>query len=244
MSCHEEPAPEFKTPGPDYHSSISDLLYPVVEKFVSINGEGQKSGQLAAFIRMKGCNLTCSYCDTAWANESACPCEQLSVQDLLEWLISQQVSNVTLTGGEPLLVPGIGNLIEAVGASGMEVEIETNGSVDISPFHNLAHRPAFTLDYKCPDSGMESSMLTTNYSLLCEKDTVKFVVSSLTDLNRAYEISSCYHLGRTCSVYLSAVFGKIGPEELADFMISHHWNDARLQLQLHKYIWPAVSRGV
>lgn len=220
------------------------ITYPVVEKFISINGEGTKAGMLSAFIRMKGCNLCCNYCDTAWANVPDCPCEDLSEAELLTWLKESQVKNVTLTGGEPLLTPDIASLIEAIGMAGMEVEIETNGSVNLTPFDILSCRPSFTMDYKCPDSGMESSMLPGNFSILSEQDTVKFVVSSRRDLDKAKEITEYYQLTSRCHVYLSAVFGRIEPKEIVSYMIDHHWNDVYLQLQMHKFIWPPQQRGV
>lgn len=220
------------------------VTFPVAERFVSINGEGRKAGHPAAFIRMKGCNLSCSYCDTSWANEKNCPVMSCTLQELIDWLLDQEVKYVTLTGGEPLLVPDISLLIEAVGKAGMELEIETNGSVDITPFHLLKPRPSFTLDYKCPGSGMESFMTAVNYSLLTDKDTVKFVVSNREDLDKAFEISQQYRLAEKCQVFLSPVFLRIEPKEIVEYMISRHWNAARLQLQLHKFIWPPDQRGV
>lgn len=220
------------------------ITYPVVEKFISINGEGQKAGELAAFIRMRGCNLTCNYCDTSWANTSDCPCEFLSDEDLISWLRKNSVNNVTLTGGEPLLTENISSLIESLGIAGFSVEIETNGSVALNNFHTLLHRPAFTMDYKCPDSGMERAMCTENFSMLISKDTVKFVVSSITDLNKAREICSQYSIAEHCPIFLSPVFGKIEPKDIVEYMIKHHWNEARLQLQMHKFIWPPEQRGV
>ena len=219
-------------------------FYPVVEKFVSINGEGPKAGLISAFIRMKGCNLSCNYCDTSWANEENCPCTWFSTEDIIVWLTGEQVSCVTLTGGEPLLVPEISELISAIGSSGISVEIETNGSVFLEPFTHIEPRPAFTMDYKCPDSGMEGSMLPGNFSILSEQDTVKFVVSSLRDLDKAKEITEYYQLTSRCHVYLSAVFGRIEPKEIVSYMIDHHWNDVYLQLQMHKFIWPPQHRGV
>ena len=124
------------------------ITYPVVEKFVSINGEGQKAGEIAAFIRMRGCNLACNYCDTSWANTKDCPCEFLSAEELITWLKEHSIENVTLTGGEPLLTEEIAPLIEALGTAGFSVEIETNGSVSLNTFDTLAHRPAFTMDIK------------------------------------------------------------------------------------------------
>lgn len=220
------------------------MTWPVVEKFVSINGEGQKAGVIAAFIRLKGCNLACNYCDTTWANTSDCPCENLSADELLSWLSAMQVEHVTLTGGEPLLADNVATLIETLGAHGYAVEIETNGSVDLTPFETLSHRPAFTMDYKCPDSGMEKHMCLSNFALLIPKDTVKFVVSSIRDLDCAREISETYHIHEHCPIYLSPVFGRIEPKEIVEYMIAHHWNEARLQLQMHKFIWPPQQRGV
>lgn len=221
-----------------------NILYPLVERFVSINGEGPKAGMVAAFLRMKGCNLSCNYCDTAWANVPDCPCDRLSVPEILQWLRDAGVENVTLTGGEPLLTPDIAVLIEEMGAAGYAVEIETNGSVDLAPFDTLPHRPAFTMDYKCPDSGMEAFMNADNFSLLLPQDTVKFVVSSEKDLRRAEEITGQYDLTKHCRVYLSAVFGRIEPKAITEYMIRRHWNDVRLQLQMHKFIWPPQQRGV
>lgn len=220
------------------------ITYPVVEKFISINGEGTKAGMLSAFIRMKGCNLRCNYCDTFWANVPDCPCEYLSASELLSWLKESKVKNVTLTGGEPLLTPEIASLIDEIGKNHMAVEIETNGSVDLAPFDKLSCRPSFTMDYKCPDSGMESFMLPDNFSVLTDRDTVKFVVSNRQDLDKAREITKHYQLTTRCHVYLSAVFGRIEPREIVAYMIEHHWNDIYLQLQMHKFIWPLQQRGV
>lgn len=220
------------------------ITYPVVEKFVSINGEGQKAGEIAAFIRMRGCNLACNYCDTSWANTKDCPCEFLSAEELITWLKEHSIENVTLTGGEPLLTEEIAPLIEALGTAGFSVEIETNGSVSLNTFDTLAHRPAFTMDYKCPDSGMENAMNTDNFSLLIPKDTVKFVVSSISDLDKARKICIQYKVAEHCPIFLSPVFGRIEPKEIVEYMIEHHWNEARLQLQMHKFIWPPEQRGV
>lgn len=220
------------------------ITYPVVEKFVSINGEGQKAGLLSAFLRMKGCNLSCNYCDTSWANEADCPYQELSEEEILAWLAQSGVKNVTLTGGEPLLTKQIGRLIEMIGHAGFETEIETNGSISLAPYDTLSCRPAFTMDYKCPDSGMEQAMLPSNFSLLSSKDTIKFVVSSIRDLDRAREICEQYHLSERCPIYLSPVFGRINPADIVEYMIKNHWNEARIQLQMHKFIWPPDIRGV
>ena len=108
--------------------------YQVVEKFVSINGEGRRAGELAAFIRFKGCNLQCSYCDTSWANEPGCESERLTEEEILSWIRETGVKNVTLTGGEPLLQKDIRDLIHLLLKAGLQVEIETNGAVDLAAF--------------------------------------------------------------------------------------------------------------
>ena len=202
--------------------------YQVVEKFVSINGEGRRAGELAAFIRFKGCNLQCSYCDTSWANEPGCESERL-----------------TLTGGEPLLRKGMEELIEAILEDpSQRVEIETNGSVDLKPYHILKKRPSFTMDYKAPDSGMEKEMLLSNLELLGSEDTLKFVVSSRRDMEKALEILEKYRLVGKTAVYFSPVFGRIQPVEIVDFLMEKKLNDVKLQIQLHKVIWDPQKRGV
>ena len=109
----------------------------VVEKFISINGEGRRAGELAVFIRFKGCNLNCSYCDTKWANEPACDYEELSPDKICEYVSETGIKNVTLTGGEPLLQKDIRSLVEKLlNKSDIRVEIETNGAVDIAPLAN------------------------------------------------------------------------------------------------------------
>ncbi len=216
----------------------------VAEKFISINGEGPRAGELAVFLRFCGCNLNCGYCDTRWANTDDVKYELASVEDLVEYVKSTGVKNVTLTGGEPLLQADIACLIELLGASGAEVEIETNGSVPLKDIISISPRPAVTADYKLPSSGMEKYMLTENFSYLTLRDAVKFVVGDMRDLARAEEIIKVYGLTDRCRVYFSPVFGKINPEEIAEFMKERKLNGVRLQLQLHKIIWKPDKRGV
>lgn len=219
-------------------------MLAVVEKFVSINGEGAHAGELAAFIRFKGCNLNCSYCDTKWANAADAPFEGKTPQELLNWVIKQDVLNVTLTGGEPLLQNDIAQLIELLCENGLRVEIETNGSIPLKTFAALPLRPVFTMDYKLPSSGMENKMCLENFALLQQSDTVKFVIGSDEDLKKSREIIEQYSLSEKCHVYFSPVFGSIEPEHMVNYMQEHKLNRVRLQLQLHKFIWSPDRRGV
>lgn len=218
--------------------------YNIAERFVSINGEASRAGELAVFLRFTRCNLHCSYCDTAWANDENAPHTVYTTQELCDYVKESGVKNVTLTGGEPLLQKELHELLSALHELDVRTEIETNGSLPIAEYAKQAYRPVFTLDYKSPSSGMESHMLTANYLYLNDDDCVKFVVGSREDLERAKEIITAYHLSERCHVYLSPVFGNIHPQEIVAFMQEHQMNGVRLQLQLHKFIWNPNERGV
>lgn len=221
------------------------MIYKVVETFISINGEGQHAGELALFIRFAGCNLNCNYCDTRWANQSDVVYQEMTETEIKALVTDSGVRNVTLTGGEPLLQPGMYQLLETIGSlPDIRIEIETNGSVDIGPYMTLIRRPAFTLDYKLPGSGMEAGMNTENYRYLTKEDTVKFVISDKADLTRAREIIEQYQLEGRCGIYYSPVFGRIRPAEIVDDMIEHRLNGVHMQLQMHKFIWDPEQRGV
>lgn len=224
---------------------VEDMpVYQVVEIFQSINGEGQCAGERAAFVRMKGCNLDCSYCDTRWASERQADCQELSAGDILKILAGFQVNNVTVTGGEPLLQKRVDVLLKTLADAGYRVEIETNGSIALAGYRRISPAIVFTVDYKLPGSGMESQMLFENFREMSAQDTIKFVVSDRDDLQRAYDV--CERKLPECkgAVFLSPVFGRIEPDEIVDFMKEKHWNRARLQIQLHKVIWNPERRGV
>lgn len=263
-----------------FETGIDDsCLLPVVERFVSVNGEGPRAGRLAAFIRFAGCNLACSWCDTAWANVENCDHEDMEPRDLVEWVSDTGASCVTLTGGEPALQRGLPALVSALldsdkwgSGDGRVVEIETNGAVDLSVLHDLRSEfrkkcalsycssidgadygvvPSaldgdvyFTVDCKMPSSGMTTEMLPGNYDLLGSGDAVKFVVASIEDLECAQSIIEQYDLCARCEVFFSPVFSCIEPSEIVSFMERQGLSEVRLQLQLHKIIWPGQDRGV
>ncbi len=219
--------------------------YKVAETFLSINGEGTRAGQLAFFIRFAGCNLSCTYCDTAWANAVDVRYTLMSEEALCRTVRNSCVENVTITGGEPMLQEHIYNLLHCLCRDGQHyIEVETNGSVLLKPFMDIPNRPAFTMDYKLPGSGMEAFMKTENFSLLTMRDTVKFVCGSRNDLVRALEIIQEYHLVEQTNIYLSPVFGAIAPADMVEFMKEHRMIGMNLQLQLHKYIWDPNQQGV
>ncbi|MDO4941991.1 MAG: putative 7-carboxy-7-deazaguanine synthase QueE [Lachnospiraceae bacterium] len=219
--------------------------YQVVESFLSINGEGKKAGQLAVFIRFAGCNLNCSYCDTTWANHPDAPFIWMTKEEIYQVICDFGVYNVTLTGGEPLRQEYMCDLLSyLIRDERLAIEIETNGSVDITPYIGISDRISMTLDYKLPGSGMESAMYLSNYEKVRTVDTVKFVSGSREDLIRAKEIMDQYGLVSRCSCYLSPVFGKIEPEEIVTFMKEEKLNGVNLQIQMHKVIWDPEMKGV
>lgn len=238
--------------------------FQVVEHFISINGEGRRAGQLAMFIRFAGCNLSCEYCDTRWANDPEIGYESYTALELYQMIRKSGVKNVTLTGGEPLLQKNINRLLSLLRQDKeLQIEIETNGSVDIVPYmaeKNITHNAGadesrdlgdkednvtFTLDYKLSVSGMEERMCLSNYSKLRSIDTVKFVVGNKEDLIKSKEIIEKYGLvEKGCGIYLSPCFGEIEPCEMVDFLVEQNMNGVNIQLQLHKYIWDPDQRGV
>lgn len=221
------------------------MKFKVVEKFVSINGEGLLCGQLAIFIRFAGCNLTCSYCDTTWANERDVSYEPMTSQEIYEYVKATQVKNITLTGGEPLLQEGILELLELLSNNKeLNVEIETNGSVLLDKFNKLNNPPSFTMDYKLPSSNMEHQMLLDNFKYLTKKDTVKFVSGSFEDLQKAKFIIDKFNLIEKTNIYISPVFGKITMDSIVEFMKDNKLNGVTMQVQLHKVIWDPNKRGV
>ena len=219
--------------------------YKVVEIFSSINGEGVRAGQLAVFVRMQGCNLNCTYCDTKWANEEDCRFHWTSTEEILDVVRLMRIKNVTITGGEPLLQENIMELLQALSEEPeLRVEIETNGSVPLKPFAEMKNPPSFTMDYKLPGSEMEDKMCLKNFSCLTEKDTVKFVVKDYDDLCRSRDIIREYQLTGRTHVYLSPVYGEIELEDIVNFMKSNQMNDVTMQIQMHKIIWDSEMRGV
>lgn len=220
------------------------MEYKVAEKFVSINGEGTHSGQLAVFVRFCGCNLNCTFCDTKWVNEDDAEYFLMDEMQILTYIMESGIRNVTLTGGEPLRQPGIYNLIQMLTDKDLYVEIETNGSVSIKEYKNINPLPSFTLDYKLPGSRMEEYMNIDNFNYVSHNDTVKFVAGDMEDLEKFREVIERYNLVDKCNVYLSPVFGRIEPGEMVEYMKEHRLNGVNMQLQMHKIIWSPDKRGV
>ena len=220
---------------------------PVIEQFISLDGEGPTAGELAYFVRFNDCNLRCTWCDTVYSWDGTSPITHETPQEIYDDIKSGGVRNVTLTGGEPLIQQNIVALLQLLAQdTALCVHIETNGAVDISQFRKAcpADNIHYILDYKLPASGMEEHMLPANLTNVQKQDVYKFVIASAEDLQRTIDIIKQYHLDQRCQVFLSPVRELIDPLMIVDAMKEHCLNGVRLQLQLHKILWPKEMRGV
>lgn len=216
----------------------------IVEIFQSIDGEAVRAGGLANFIRMAGCNLRCSYCDTDYALEKSNG-EEMSVEEILSKL-DKKIKNITLTGGEPLWDrENAFILLKALVNSGYDVSVETNGSIELEKFIKNFPTVCFIVDYKSPSSGMERNMYINNFKILRKHDCVKFVVQDKKDLEIMEKV--CIDTGLNdghIPIFLSAVFNKIELSTLVEFIMERKLTYIRLQIQMHKIIWNPMLRGV
>ena len=212
----------------------------VNEIFGSIEGEGIRSGYPAAFIRLYGCNLNCSYCDTRYScvgNDF----KEMSIDEIVNEIQRLSFERITLTGGEPLIHEDVDELIHRLTSLGYEVNIETNGSVYIGPYLDNP-KVIITADYKSISSGASEFMDKHNLIALRPQDVLKFVVGSIEDLEQMKNVLLEYN--PSCTIFVSPVFGKIEPVEIVEFINDNDLQNCRLQLQLHKYVWNPNQRGV
>ena len=222
---------------------MEDRMYKVNEIFLSIDGEGVRTGLPTVFIRLYGCNLNCSYCDTRYSCENK-EYTLMPLIDILNQVLSYEVPRVTLTGGEPLIHQGVKDLINSLVLNGIQVNIETNGAVDLQNFWEFRYssKVIFTMDYKCASSGMEDKMKLWNLKVLQPKDVIKFVVSNYNELEKMEYILE--ESGCKAQPYVSPVFGAIEPKELVQYVLDNKLNNVKVQVQLHKIIWNPNMRGV
>jgi len=222
--------------GPAAQGRPADRLQ-INEIFHSVQGESRHAGRPCVFVRLTACNLRCTWCDTAYAFDQG---EEMTPGAILGQVARFGTRYVLITGGEPLLQPQVHRLIADLLEQGYEVGIETGGSLDVAP---LDPRVTIIMDLKCPGSGMEEHNLWDNLEALKPTDEVKFVLADRGDYEWSREVITRYDLTGRCGVLLSPVHGKLSPRSLAEWMLKDALG-ARLQMQLHKYIWPDGTRGV
>lgn len=218
----------------------------VIEIFKSIEGEGIRAGLPVTFIRLAGCNLRCTYCDTQYSyNEESKGCKVLTVEEIVAQVELFEIPFVTITGGEPLAHDGICNLITALRGIGCHINVETNGTFPVPKQFEYCDDVIFTMDWKCPSSGMNGKMDIATIGTLRSIDVLKFVVGSEEDLNEVVRVRDMWPIECTRpSIFISPVFGQIEPAQIVSFMLAHKMYDCRVQLQMHKFIWAPEMRGV
>ncbi|MFH2092735.1 MAG: radical SAM protein [Pseudomonadota bacterium] len=210
----------------------------VCEIFYSLQGESTFAGLPCIFIRLSGCNLSCSWCDTTYANQI---CTSMSLEQIIKQVGKIDCTLVEVTGGEPLLQANTFILISRLIEKKYQVLIETNGSKSIQA---LPRECIKIMDIKCPSSNESDSTLWENINFLNPEDEVKFVVGSKADYEYARSIIQTRLGGiQDRKIHISPVFGQINMEELAAWMLKDRLG-ARLSFQYHKIIWGPDKQGV
>ncbi len=212
-------------------------LMRITEIYKSIQGESTYAGQPCVFIRTTGCNLRCTWCDSAFTFYGG---QEMDLEEIRARVRSYRCRLVELTGGEPLLQKESGTLVRTLANEGHTVLIETSGSLDIRGFDP---RAIIIMDIKCPGSGMTDAMRWENIEALKPTDQIKFVIRDRQDYLWAAEILKQYRLLQRFTVLFSPVFGVMDPKQLAEWVLEDGLA-VQLQLQLHKYIWHPETRGV
>ena len=213
-------------------------MLTVNEIFYSVQGESTHAGRPCVFVRLTACDLRCSWCDTAYAFHEG---DSRPVARVLEEVAGFDCPLVEITGGEPLLQDDVYPLMEGLLAAGRTVLLETGGhrSTRLVP-----ERVVTVLDVKCPGSGEAHRMCWENLDRLRAHDEVKFVVADRSDYEYAGDVIARHDLARrAAAVHLSPAHGLLEPRTLAEWALADRL-PARVQLQLHKYIWDPSRRGV
>ena len=212
-------------------------MLTVNEVFFSIQGEGTRAGQPCVFVRLTGCPLRCSWCDTAYAFHEG---TRRTEDDVLAEIERFPSRLVELTGGEPLSQPAAFPFVTRLADAGWQVLVETSGHVLLD---DLDRRAVAIVDVKAPGSGETHRMEWRNLELLQAKDGVKFVIADRRDFEWSRDLVRDKRLAERCPVLFSPVHGRLDPGELARWILEEAL-PVRLQVQLHKYLWPGVERGV
>ena len=215
------------------------MALKVNEIFSSIQGESTRAGEPCVFVRLTGCNMRCTYCDTVYAYEEGF---LMYIEEIVEKVKVSGCPLVEITGGEPLLQDETPQLIRTLLDLGYAVLLETNGSKDIG---TVDRRCIKVMDIKCPSSSEEKRNDLENLKRLNKGDELKFVIADRVDYDFAVDIISLIPKDKIKSIHVnfSPCFGKLEPGELAGWILNDKLN-VRLNLQLHKYIWPPDMRGV
>ncbi|MCG3125265.1 MAG: 7-carboxy-7-deazaguanine synthase [Phycisphaerae bacterium] len=221
----------------DYAPGMKPLRLRINEIFHSVQGEGTRAGVRCVFVRLTGCHLRCTYCDTEYAFYEG---GWQTLDQICDTVRGFDCPTVEITGGEPLLQPAVFPLMTRLADACELVMLETSGAVSIA---EVDPRVVRIVDLKCPSSGEVERNHWPNVALLTPRDEVKFVIGDRADYEWSRGVLREHRLSERCTVLFSPVFGKLAAVELASWLLADRL-DVRLNLQLHKFIWPPATRGV
>lgn len=238
-------------------NSEQSMSLPISEIFYSIDGEGIRTGLPVIFIRLFGCNLKCSYCDSLYACTAAEDNSHaiqnfytMTIEKILEVIKQYEPCKaITVTGGEPLIHENTRYLVMLLRKNGYDVNIETNGAIDLKPFmkyqqsFECGNEYFFTMDWKSISSGESDKMIAGNLNILRACDVFKFVVGSKEDFDQMRELLE-QHPELKAKVFVSPVWNMISPRLLVEYVLEYKLTNVRVQVQLHKIIWDPDKRGV
>jgi 7-carboxy-7-deazaguanine synthase len=209
----------------------------VTEIYLSLQGESSHAGKLCSFVRLTGCHLRCTWCDSAFAFHGG---RRMKIPDVVAEVVRLGSPMVEITGGEPLLQPGVYPLMEALLARGLEVLLETSGSIDVRLVPPGVHK---IVDLKTPSSGECDRNDYRVLDSMNENDELKFVIGSREDYEWARaQVRERALEGNPFGLLYSTVHGKLSPTQLAEWLIEDRM-PGRMQLQLHKYLWEPDARA-
>ena len=215
-----------------------ESVLSINEIFYSIQGESTYAGKPCVFVRLAGCDLRCSWCDTSYAFSEG---RRMSIEEVLQQVDEYSSPLVEVTGGEPLLQEDVYPLMERLLGGGRTVLLETGGQVDVSRVPGAVIK---VMDVKCPASGEAHKVEWGNIDRLGSRDQVKFVIQDRIDYEFARDTLTRHALDRRCAAVLfSPVHGVLSPKDLSEWILEDQL-PVRLQLQIHKHIWGANVRGV
>lgn len=211
-------------------SNLADESLRISEIFFSLQGETRRVGLPTVFVRLTGCPLRCTYCDTTYAFTGG---QTMSLQSILQQVAQYSPRYITVTGGEPLAQKNTHLLMRALCDAGYEVSLETGGMLDVS---GVDERVAKVVDLKTPASGEMAKNLLSNLEHLNPQDEIKFVLCGEADYQWAKQMMMEHRLAERCDILFSPAQGQLAPKELAEWILRDHL-PVRLQVQLHKILW-------
>lgn len=232
---------------PNHHQEAASIRIPMVEIYETVEGEGTRAGYPTVFVRLYGCNLRCTWCDTKYSYPPYEASNTMTIGEIVEQVSTYRARHICVTGGEPLMYGDRSSaLLRSLAATGRyeDIHVETNGAIDLAPFlHGVdAENVRYVMDYKLPDSGEYERMIDDNLDNLRAQDELKFVIASEQDFDTARRIISEREIRAT--ILFSPVWETMPPAKLVELILEHGLVQVKLSMQMHKVIWDPAKRSV